>query len=80
MSRNDPNASYQHSRAKSWHWLFLKTSSLPYLCELPLCAIWTSNSHWRRTERNLLLQSLRLKVDVQSCDVLQSTFSAPGGL
>lgn len=65
MSRNHPNASYLHSRAKSWHWVFPKTTTFPYLCQLALLTIWINNSQWRRTEGNLLLWSLGLNVAVQ---------------
>lgn len=54
-----------HSRAKSWHWVFPKTSTLLCLCELALCTLWINDSQWRRTERNLLPRSWVLSTEVQ---------------
>lgn len=65
MNRNDPNANYLRSRAKTWHCIFQKTSTPPCLCELALCTLWINDSQWRRTGRNLLLRSWVLSTEVQ---------------
>jgi len=65
LSRDDPDASYLHSRAKPWHWMLLETHSLPYPCEVALRTMQINNSQRRRAERNLLLRSSGWNVDVR---------------